>query len=83
MGWKKLPAWTKGGIIGGILALIVIIFRIGQTGDYKYLFSLGPASAAGYEVGGFWIILLIAVAVFFAIGSLIGWIIGKIGGKKK
>lgn len=89
MNWKNLPYWLKGGIIGltigllyGLFSIILIVlvilgylpaspFNLG-TQSPKFLFLIIP-----------FIGTLIQTSILFVIGSLIGYIYGKVKLRKE
>jgi len=106
MGWKDLPYWLKGGIIGLVFALTLSLvflsiheFRLfgGVDGLFNFIiwiilvlvpglliniffnFSLGEkALSTTFQI------FVFSSIFYFILGSIIGWIVGKIkGGNKK
>ena len=88
MGWRDLPTWLKGGII---FVLIVIVIDVV---DYLILplisRALFPLQIANYPLYLFWqlsesgtINLILHLSLYFVVGAIIGWIVGKIKSKKQ
>ena len=86
-GWKGLPSWVKGGILGLILAVIFSLYAFFSfqcvglsedgtsscpTGLDLYLWSLKES----------YLPILITLVSLFLIGSLIGLVFGKIKSRK-
>ena len=82
MGWKNLPYWIKGGIIGLILFLILLMASLlnSTVGSFfalpMILVCLGNLSCLENMLPILGYILL--AVLYFLIGNLIGWIIGRI-----
>ncbi len=74
-----MKAWLKGGFIGAEIAVVlsIILFLIMLIGDPNNsgLFFLIMIMFFGGESLPY--ALIPAVAVYFLIGALIGWLIGK------
>ncbi len=88
MGWKDLDSWLKGGIIGIIVYILatlvfwIIGLIIGAGAFFAIpslpsLFVFNFEASAGQSSNLFWVII-ISILVYFLIGALIGWIVGKI-----
>jgi hypothetical protein len=93
MGWKNLPSWAKGGVVGiicGILLIFIsLIFSAMQGIVYavffpiasfiSYLYPLIFGFRTGENYGLIFIFLFIsAVIESFIIGALIGFVAEKI-----
>lgn len=85
--WSNLPYWLKGGLIllaVGVTCTIIFYFgdwRAGQLVDWLMMLTIMPFAFAGFFVGGTGAALagLAEQYVFyFALGSLLGWVYGKI-----
>jgi hypothetical protein len=82
-----MKAWLIGGWIGSVIGILIGVFL-------SLSFFMGPGIAGGLLGGGgprswdlLWTIMTIMwtvpiAALFFGIGSFIGWIIRKIKFKK-
>jgi hypothetical protein len=94
MGWKKFPTWLKGGIILGVISLLYsIFFNIAlQLGFVLPLFFFmeWPMRLASLLFGwgdlimgwrGYFASLVFMPILYFIIGAIVGWIIGKIKSK--
>jgi len=87
MGWKDLPYWLKGGIIGSIFSIILFILLIGLIASMPPM--LWGASGIEFLTRNpvAWVLLLIILAillfVFFAAGAVIGLVVIKIKSKNK
>lgn len=91
MNWKDWSYWFKGGVISLIVLLVLgVLSFITPSGDmgniYQWIiiFMALPliplfSSLAVYDVGVLAILML--SVYFFLLGSLIGWIVGKIASK--
>ena len=92
MRWKELQYWLKGGILG-IPAYYVgaLLVFLGQSINqnfafllyyvllepfwvfvYRYLFSLGVPPKTFP-----WIDFILTILLYFCIGALIGWLVGR------
>jgi hypothetical protein len=94
MGWKKLPYWLKGGLIG--MFFIIIIFIIGELSGYilynKWVIipilnlffvpSVIILFQPLYDTNSGLVmgasILLISLILYFIIGAIVGFIINKL-----
>lgn len=90
MGWRDLPTWLKGGIIGGIIGLVALLaIPLGTfSGDnvdmliiiagfptflaLPSMFIIGTISHGNVLAG-----IYLAPIIYFIIGAIIGWIVGK------
>ena len=95
MGWKNLSYWLKGGIIGIIVLIILLI--IGFILDLTIQSSFFPYTLMmifiplipfvliieAFGIGFEDVIFFITLPAYFIIGAVIGWIVGKIKSKKK
>lgn len=81
---KKLPYWVRGGIVGGLLSIPLIIFLITRGSFYLTMIFTPPsiilAPLFSWFLGELSILLCI-VMNWFLLGALGGLIIGEI--KKK
>ncbi len=76
MGWKEWPAWVKGGVIGAtpsVLYLILVLFLNRNNPD-------GNIFTHPYGAIVLWIIIGVTLGGAF-LGTLVGWIYGKIRGR--
>ena len=88
MGWNKLPTWVKGGIILAILDLILVLFAIISSHPFDaQIIALGMVQFPFYLLLGLfdfsftqniYTLAFGGLLVWFIIGSIIGWIVGKI-----
>lgn len=89
MGWKNLPYWLRGGIIAIIIFIILVVItsisdRQGTSHPGALIIPLLPGLAltnhtlyrSDLLINGF-----ISLIIYFIIGALIGFIIGKIKNK--
>jgi len=75
MGWKDWSYWLRGGIIGFLIYIPVVISTIGahELGKFhSFIFDLGISNDYGWKF---------ALIVYLVIGGIIGWVIGKIKSK--
>ena len=90
MGWKELPTWLKGGLIALVIILIDIAFinYLGEgffhiiiviIGFPMFIFAIFLAKIFGD--GNYFLFSMIPYS--FILGSLIGWIVGKVKSKEK
>ena len=93
MGWKNWPYWIKGGIIFGFIPIITLFLVFIYSRElaaliFIFLFGFGvPAilDDLGYttEIATRAVIIWgIPIIIWFIIGSVIGWIYGKIKSRK-
>ena len=69
MDWKSKPYWFKGGVIGLIIPAIFILLT---------LFIEPPPSTNSSNYFGLILIEIIFLgSLFFIIGTIVGWIVGK------
>ncbi|MEK6926925.1 MAG: hypothetical protein AABX11_00685 [Nanoarchaeota archaeon] len=68
MAWKDLPYWLKGGIVGGLVDILLLVFA----------FITSSLDAYGIIFQWFLMIFLFPILI----GVLISWIFGKIARKK-
>jgi hypothetical protein len=98
MGWKEWPTWLKGGVIGLILSVLFLIGLIicassslgsGSYGCINFIFPLffGAFMASILNIQnkfvGYFVIGFTNLIIYFLIGALIGWIVGKIKNRNK
>jgi len=85
MCWKKLPYWLKGGIIGLIVGIVVVLINLIKN-KFQFCYTLIS------EIGGFGIITIcdyiwrdyvLPFLIIVLIGIVIGFIVGKIKQSKK
>lgn len=83
MGWKNLPYWFRGGIIVIIIYVILLFSTFGyMTIIMGSIFDiLGISSEGGNSFSRFYNWWLLPFITFFIIGTIIGWIYGKIKSK--
>ena len=97
MKWKNWPYWLKGGVIGGIIPLGGIL--IGYLGHESIISGLlyllfafpvaiilgcgleNPNTICSLKATPF--IIILSTIIYFLLGAIIGWIVGKIKNKKK
>ncbi len=97
--WNTKPYWLKGGMIGLILILVsyallaAAIAEFGCTGgshatkictdwdivSYYFTFLVTTPFNSNIFFGFF----IAAFSILFVVGSLVGWVVGKIKSKKK
>jgi len=85
MGWKNSPYWLRGSLVIGAIGLFYLTIIRFQKGvllyplNYIYLnyFTKGDV----YMLGQF-IPFIINIIFFFILGSLLGFIYGKIKARK-
>ncbi len=81
MGWKKWPSWVKGGVIGVIFYIILFIITFAscfETGIgglcknkiFELLVSPGSVIQLPFNI-------LFDSIIYFLLGALIGWLVGK------
>ena len=83
MGWEKLPYWLKGGLIGGIISIILLIIFLSITkvcidpspGCVPMITQLNLIQLNTY------LIFICSIIIGFLIGAFVGFIIKKL--KKK
>ena len=92
MGWKDWSYWLKGGIIGLILFfLVLIIVSLKLNSDFAFivyfllwmpLLFLEDSALFFYQIEGYpqpTILGIVCIGiVYFLVGSLLGWIVGKV-----
>lgn len=100
MGWKELPSWVKGGIIGVILFLLSLSLFLVYDSFFGTISIIRLSTAfifvSAYPVQIIFNLLLgednliekqligcSAFLVWLLLGTLIGWIVGKVKKKKK
>jgi len=90
MGWKNWPYWLKGGLIFEIVLLIQIIltylclitgFIHGDAANCL-VFAISPGLLFTKIVDGIIIPIVVNLVVYFTIGTLIGFLFGKLKKKK-
>ncbi len=91
MGWKNLPAWVKGGIIGLIVGVIIeipLFFLLkycldNSTGGdwFGSLFCYVFFFPGTFLTGDFFIGVMINILIVTILSIIIGWIYGKIKNK--
>ena len=72
---KKMKAWLKGGLIGLVVFLIAVVLQLTAVSEeftvtIMLIFFLGENI---FHIGQF----IFAGAIYFIIGAIIGWLIGK------
>ena len=93
MGFKNWSSWVKGGVVGGIIgAILWIISFVLESNPVPFrnvfMFLGSPLcyiELNGEGIGWCWILYghISNIILFFIIGSLIGFIIGKLKSKKQ
>lgn len=103
MNWKNLPSWLKGGIIGLIPILIVMLAdfiftcNFGTHSEFCGLFTIFASfplyiiTISKYGIFPYGdvptlvviILPLLSLVMYFLVGALIGWIVGKFKSKNK
>jgi len=93
MRWKDLPTWLKFGIVFSIIDVIFIILGLitssPKEADLMVLhFVQIPLTLIASLFGdgiiqSFTLLILGGLAIWFLIGAIIGWIVGKIKSKIK
>jgi K+-sensing histidine kinase KdpD len=89
MGWSEWPAWVKGGVIAVVIELILFILLLLLESlriDTSLWIVAFPVSfilwgfVFGDNMTPFWFYLSypLSVILWFIIGAIIGFIIGKI-----
>jgi hypothetical protein len=77
MGWKELPSWKKGGLIGGLVLIAILFaesgFRFFYTGILRSIIEYLINFAVGFAIGS-----LFSFKKFWFKGGLIGLGIGVI-----
>ena len=90
MVWKDLPYWSKGGIIGMIIVILIILISlfipvrcIGLSQDGTACHSPQGFDAILYNIDSLAnISLLYLVLVIVIVSCFVGWIYGKIKERK-
>ena len=92
MGWKELPAWMKGGVIGILAWFVYFQDLVIRDSLSETCLPLGEGCASFFivyaqrTIGWFLIIgfftLIIYSLIGTVLGALIGWIVGKIKQRK-
>jgi len=87
MGWNNWSYWLRGGIIGAIILLILVIFDL-VSGDNLFfiipsllVWSLGGGDTITQSTEKI-LTYIIFTLYGFIIGIILGWIVGKIKYKK-
>jgi len=90
MGWKKWSYWLKGGIIGIIVFIILLVlsaifpsYGLGNIFQWIIVFIgsiiMVPArSLFSFKLGPPITNFYVPMIVLFILGAIIGWIYGKI-----
>jgi len=88
MGWKNWPYWLRGGFIGFLIGLILVLIMFGITPEFNnyiiypmYILCQGGLECT-FSLFGFVLSVIINLILFFIIGSLIGLVFGKIRSRK-
>ena len=86
MGWKNLPYWLKGGIIGGISGILLAIlgqhFVLIRSASFLALILIYVFPVGHYFSPIIILIGLINFITYMILGALIGYIYGKIKNRK-
>tara|TARA_Y100000034_G_scaffold88621_1_gene106386 strand:+ start:219 stop:533 length:315 start_codon:yes stop_codon:yes gene_type:complete len=89
-----MKAWLKGGLIGAIIAFVLLIslwiiaiqsqkcFMLPRSLLFPLFTGCSPSMDI-YSILISIIYFLIPMVIFYLLGALIGWIIGKIKAKKQ
>jgi hypothetical protein len=87
MNWKNWPYWLKGGVallVIGVVCMIIAYFGdLSEGGSIDWLMVLLtlPFAFSAFFMGATGVSLLIGIVqqslLYFAAGSLFGWIYGK------
>ena len=87
MGWKNLPSWLKGGIIGLLLYVVLVVSNITpiiaflvSIQNFFARFFLSPDDWGSISFA-FLFSFVLAPILWFIIGAFIGWLVGKIKSK--
>ena len=92
MGWSEWPSWLKGGGIGSIVGLFILFIEFFFCGNYSLTglakvfcgtiaFPLFPTNLLLYMSSISTIIfnqIPVTVVIYFILGAIVGWIVGKI-----
>ena len=92
MGWKNLASWLRGGVIGVLVYIVatLICWLIGAIiGASAFvtmpslpgLFAFNPEVQATHAWWNLMRFISITTLIYFLLGAIIGWIIGKIKSK--
>ena len=90
MGWRNWPSWLKGGIILALIDFIILLIPLvkyfsnpnyyGESFGYLLVFT-NPLSwmlSDLFEVPlNLPLMAFLGIILYFLVGSLIGWLIGK------
>lgn len=71
-----IMTWRADANITSVMLLILTVLEL----PYSLISLL--VSQMGYAQTTWWLIAFVVLLLFFVIGALIGWIIGKIKGKR-
>ena len=83
MGWKERPYWLKGGIIGLVLGIVLGFILYVYFPMKKFALILCktfPCPQVAYYNEPLFI--LYSPIILFIVGTLIGWIVGKVKSKE-
>lgn len=90
MGWKDWNYWLKGGIIGAIVYLIIVVIWMFSIPPIKPTFLsqaleilISPFSFLGFGILIPGVLPIAAAILGFILGAIIGWIVGKIKNRNK
>ena len=83
MNWKNWPYWLKGGIIGIIFAIIIILITFAYyevSSNLGSFFGINEYLVENISNYGLGLILYMSLNLieYFVIGALIGYIYGRI-----
>ena len=83
MGWKNLAGWLKGGIIGVVLYIFFALFNAVPLLTFfgNLILKANPSLSFNFAFA-FLFGFVIYPLVWFGLGALIGWIVGKIKSRK-
>ena len=91
MSWKNWPNWARGGLIGLIIYVLLAISNISpittilaevQQSVASMFLSSTPTFAEMLRFA-YLFSFVIAPLIWFGVGALIGWIIGKVKSRTK
>ena len=89
--WKKWSYWLRGGVIGLAVYILLVLSNISpvvklfaeiQQSVANIFLSSTPTFAQMLRFA-YLFSFVIAPLIWFGIGALIGWIVGKVKGKKE
>jgi p-aminobenzoyl-glutamate transporter AbgT len=72
-----MKAWVNGGLIGALFGIILFFYI--RSKSFFIICKFGPCQLDPILQA---VDLLVLIIFFFVIGSILGWIVGKIKAKK-